>query len=141
MNDEKTNDKSSAPSGMVQPVVVLTGVEAIARERDHQLRKGGWSKERDFEEHHRGELAIAGACYAINGCDDVDLGTPLRVLGLGGVDGWPWGDEWDKRAKHPRLRQLAIAGALIAAEIDRLSAMHNATVTGPNGSEKRNDEN
>lgn len=33
---------------------------------------------------------------------------------------WPWPTEWDKRGKHSRHRQLEIAGALIAAEIDRL---------------------
>lgn len=36
------------------------------------------------------------------------------------VDPWPWDVAWDKRYKHDRLKQLAIAGALIAAEIDRL---------------------
>jgi hypothetical protein len=57
----------------------------------------------------------------------------------GTIDPWPWFDEvpetryaddnswrrvkvWDKREKHDRMRRLEIAGALIAAEIDRLEA-------------------
>ena len=40
----------------------------------------------------------------------------------GWIDGWPWSKEWDKRKKHDKLRSLVIAGALIAAEIDRLQA-------------------
>ncbi|HCT33652.1 MAG TPA: hypothetical protein DF966_10890, partial [Sulfitobacter sp.] len=37
-------------------------------------------------------------------------------------DPWPseWDDEWDKRDQLDRRRKLVIAGALIAAEIDRL---------------------
>jgi hypothetical protein len=31
-----------------------------------------------------------------------------------------WAPEYDKRGKHDRLRRLEIAGALIAAEIDRI---------------------
>jgi hypothetical protein len=37
-----------------------------------------------------------------------------------GGDAWPWSRNWDKRDKHSRTRRLEIAGALIAAEIDRL---------------------
>jgi len=33
---------------------------------------------------------------------------------------WPWELTRHKKSKHDQLRQLAIAGALIAAEIDRL---------------------
>jgi len=32
---------------------------------------------------------------------------------------WPWGSEWWKPSKDP-IRDLVKAGALIAAEIDRL---------------------
>lgn len=50
----------------------------------------------------------------------------LRSLRTSGgadeVGPWPWSDAWDKRKKHDRIRQLSIAGALIAAEINRLLA-------------------
>jgi hypothetical protein len=58
-------------------------------------------------------MAITAACYAANGTD--------AEVTVHGEDAFPWGSCDDKRAKHSRLRQLAIAGALIAAEIDRLS--------------------
>jgi hypothetical protein len=35
-------------------------------------------------------------------------------------DPWPWEPEWDKRGSGDRMRDLVKAGALIAAEIDRL---------------------
>ncbi len=36
------------------------------------------------------------------------------------VDPWPFEKELDKRLKHNRIKKLAIAGALVAAELDRL---------------------
>lgn len=106
-----------------------TGIERIAAERTRQVAVEGWTPEHD-DEHRHGELAMAAALYA----------TPAPVFARidkqdGGVlfeDPWPWWcshddtqrggptKAWDKRATHPRLRQLEIAGALIAAEIDRL---------------------
>ena len=106
-----------------------TGIERIAAERQRQIDQEGWTPEHD-EQHKHGELAMAAALYA----------SPSPVFARidrqdGGVlfeDPWPWWytnscaqrggptKAWDKRATHPRLRQLEIAGALIAAEIDRL---------------------
>jgi hypothetical protein len=40
-------------------------------------------------------------------------------------------DAWDKREKHSRIRRLEIAGALIAAEIDRLTADGNGENKNP----------
>ena len=62
---------------------------------------------------------MVATCYA----------APERIFvvrenpkGLFFIDPWPakWSAAWDKRSKHNRLRRLTIAGALIAAEIDRL---------------------
>jgi hypothetical protein len=77
----------------------------ILQERARQLGIEGWTPEHDahYKNH---ELIWAAICYA----------SPVLL------DFWPWAKKYDKRAKHPRLRQLAIAGALIAAEIDRLKA-------------------
>lgn len=38
------------------------------------------------------------------------------------VDPWPWPMSFDNRQQHDQLRRLVIAGALIAAEIDRIKA-------------------
>ena len=41
------------------------------------------------------------------------------------------GTGWDKRKKHSRVRQLVIAGALIAAEIDRVRRAEAGLSEGP----------
>jgi hypothetical protein len=87
----------------------------IKEERQRQV--GKWSIAND-DTRSRGELAMAAACYAAP--------EPLRVAnGLGGYDtAWPWpkGEGCDPSAAgDDRLRSLVIAGALIVAEIERLS--------------------
>jgi hypothetical protein len=112
----------------------MNGIERIAKERQRQIDKEGWTAEHD-DEHYEGELALVAALYA----------TPIRLykskkIGWDGVaffDPWPdlWMNIWDKRPYVSttghllenkslrvgrRIRQLEKAGALIAAEIDRL---------------------
>lgn len=93
----------------------MTGVELIAQERERQINKEGWTPEHD-DDHELGEMAVAAACYAVSGLE-VIVATKDSI---NGVDAFPWDPSWDKRNKHDRKRQLVIAGALIAAEIDRL---------------------
>ena len=90
----------------------MSGVERIAAERKRQIEVERRTPEHD-EQHRYGELPIAAACYAVHT-------THARVLGPNGQDAWPWSPDWDKRWKHNCIRRLEIAGALIAAEIDRL---------------------
>lgn len=85
------------------------GAALIADERARQMNKEGWTPEHD-DEHIYGELSAAAACYAV---------APIDPKHRDGRSMWPWDPEWDKRAKHPRLKRLVVAGALIAAEIDR----------------------
>jgi len=84
----------------------MRGIELIYAERERQINAEGWTFEHD-DQHDDGELAMAAACYAAWPQD--------TLYGL-----WPFDAEWDKRKKHDRIRQLTIAGALIAAELDRL---------------------
>jgi len=79
------------------------GVAMVADERQRQISDEGYTPEHD-DRHDREELARAAAAYAV----------PTHP--------WPWHSDGDRRSRHAgdRLRQLAIAGALIAAEIDRL---------------------
>jgi hypothetical protein len=91
---------------------IKTGIGLIASERQRQITKENWSNDHDQVEHERHELAIAAACYALHGT------TAEAVTKINHIDAWPWGDVWDKRKKKNRLRRLAIAGALIAAEIE-----------------------
>ena len=92
----------------------MSGVELIADERKRQVEFEGWFSNHD-DGHGYDQLAIAACCYAL----------PSR---LRGVDGsykapphmWPWGSNWWKPTPNDRIRELVKAGALIAAEIDRL---------------------
>lgn len=99
-----------------------TGIDIIAAERQRQIEKEGWTKEHDSE-HCFGELANAAACYAMTDfykmrdvisieCEDM---TTQQVPIL-----WPWDGNWWKPTPNDRIKELAKAGALIAAEIDRL---------------------
>lgn len=97
---------ASQQLGAIDPVT-RTGVWYIAQERIRQVTVEGWDAAHDAE-HAPGELAIAGACYALEGA------TALTHHFLTAM--WPWGKEWWK-PKTP-MRNLARAGALIAAEID-----------------------
>jgi hypothetical protein len=102
-----------------------SGLDLIIKERERQISEEGWTPEHDAQ-HNGGELAVAAACYAVEGLnDDEDNGTFVQRLEGGVVeDGWPkdWDSKWDKREKHDQLKRLTIAGALIAAEIDRIQA-------------------
>jgi hypothetical protein len=97
-----------------------TGVELIADERKRQIEVEGWTAEHDAGEYHqRGEIAIAAACYAL---DYVATKYPENNSDTYIVAGrfWPWAAEWFKETPNDPIRQLVKAGALIAAEIDRL---------------------
>jgi len=104
----------------------LDGVERIAHERDRQTFKLGYDAKHD-DEHEEGELAWAAVCYAapdrVYAHEDCD--SFVRFF-----DPFPWDAEDDRPRtqyddlKQPSLKQrirlLEKAGALIAAEIDRL---------------------
>jgi len=81
-----------------------SGTTLIAIERARQITSEKWTLEHD-DTHVQGELGEAAAYYALE-----------AVGGLGQVR-WPW--DWKFHKEHTRLRKLQIAGALIAAEIDR----------------------
>ncbi|WP_321377022.1 hypothetical protein [Trichococcus shcherbakoviae] len=101
------------------PAPAPTAIQLIARERKRQIEVEGFDVKHD-DRHSMGQLASAAACYAM-GTRDIFTGT---IGSVGTIDCpspvWPFTPTWDKRAKHSRLKQLVIAGALIAAEIDRL---------------------
>ncbi len=109
----------------------MTGTDRIAQERRRQTEQEGWTKEHD-NQHKDSQLAIAAACYAVHGLWKYNGAEryPVEVTydESGGphdqahTDAWPWSKYWDKREKHSRVRQLEIAGALIAAEIDRITS-------------------
>jgi len=89
----------------------------VLAERRRQIEAEGWTPEHDDLHHDGGNLAVAGAAYAINAADQMN---PYSQ-GDGGNQQpsvWPWEPEWWK-PKNPR-RDLVRAAALLIAEIERL---------------------
>lgn len=102
-HDAREGEQAAQP----QPSVA-DDVSLIAAERKRQVEVEGWKPEHD-DSHTSGELAIAAACYASVG------NSRLAILAH-----WPWDLHWWKPTAENRIRELEKAGALIAAEIDRL---------------------
>jgi hypothetical protein len=99
-------------------------VELFLAERRRQVEGEGYAADHDV--HHTNEsLARAAAAYAL----------PERsrqykdLLGLPGMKArlvpwcWPWAFEFWKPTPDNRVRELVKAGALLIAEIERLSAV------------------
>lgn len=128
----------------------MNGAELIAQERQRQIDAEGYTPAHD-RLHNDDSLACAAATYAL----------PARsrdykqlLDGSGAVPyHWPWGlaawkptrrewnqdhDEgyWDVEAVRCRVRDLSKAGALIAAEIDRLQSLVGGSATPADQGEK-----
>lgn len=96
-----------------------TGVERIAAERARQDSRWGASHD---AEHIGAELAAAGAWYALPWLTR----TLLREHWRPPI--WPSSWDFNGASREPpslpaRIRELEKAGALIAAEIDRLQEL------------------
>ncbi len=105
----------------LQPEGTLMGVEIIREERRRQIWEEKFTPKHDAE-HKDESLAWVAAIYAAPGI--ILVNKELAFEGRSYYQPWPqsWSRKWDKRGKHDRIKQLAIAGALCAAEIDRLQA-------------------
>lgn len=89
------------------------GITLIQEERQRQLEVEGWTDDHD-DSHENGDLGQAAVCYARHAS-----GSPPSIpSGDGAPTSWPWQDaDWKPK---DRITDLQRAGALIAAEIDRL---------------------
>ena len=106
-----------------------TGINIIAAERKRQIEVKGYTPEHD-DEHDLGELALAAALYALpydakigdepflKQDDFIALHIALETGCNFFVDPEP-----------DKLKRLAKAGALIAAEIDRVKRAEKLTST------------
>lgn len=101
-----------------------TGIELIKEERDRQISKEGFTLKHDAQ-HTDGELANAACVYAMT--DEM-----IEFLDQNWGDDnylhfWPFGLEWLKKDRsdnlQKRIKDLTKAGAMIAAEIDRLQLL------------------
>lgn len=101
------------------------GIEMIAAELKRQIEEEGFGAVRDAA-HVNDELARVAICYIASASDlqidETDTHGSSVPAYRSARDLWPesWHKDWDKRDTHSRRRKLEIAGALIAAELDRL---------------------
>lgn len=102
----------------------MNAIDLITTERQRQIEDENYSQEHD-DEHINGELAQAASCYAW------PAPRPIVVK-----KAWPWAlEDWkpelfgvgadDDEKRAARIRVLIKAGALLAAEIDRLLRLNN----------------
>lgn len=110
------SDLNDRASGLTQALTASVGnhskgVYLIGQERQRQIEKEGWTAEHDSQ-HKNGELAVAAIAYLM----PEKLREPI-------ADIWPWDVKYFKPTPNDRERELVKAGALIAAEIDRLAAL------------------
>ena len=107
----------------------MTGVELIAAERQRQIDVEGWSAERDGAVHSDGQLGRAAENY-VRFAVEPALARDYQRKNGHTPGGWPWHWSWWKPsqgdAPEDRIRELSKAGALIAAEIDRLQRQERA---------------
>lgn len=92
----------------------MTGIELITKEREEQLNKHGFSVEGDSEVNCVFQLGNAASTLCLNdGFLPADLNEVLCPE--------DWNTKyWIKMINKSYKNRLIIAGALIAAEIDRL---------------------
>lgn len=83
-----------------------TGVELIADERRRQIEVEGWTPQHD-DQWTRFELSRAASCY-------LHASESALITRF-----WPFDWKWWKPS-YDKISNLIKAGALIAAEIDRL---------------------
>ena len=88
----------------------VTGADLIAAERQRQIDVEKW----DDSRYTTPDLALAAAAYAMPA-------DRRRMVGEVPA-GWPWETRFWKPTPDDRVRELVKAGALIAAEIDRVRA-------------------
>lgn len=119
-------DYTATPS-LPKPEGEKSGVELIAEERQRQKDVEGWTAEHDAK-NVNDEMARAAAVYAL----PWPLRHPRLVIEGGCPEHWPiqtWAAKWFKPAPKnaligpERIRELVKAGALVAAEIDRLQGI------------------
>lgn len=96
----------------------MTGIELIAAERKRQIEVEGWTSRHD-DWHKNGEMARLAALYATRHVKWRKTGkarTLFRML---------WPSQWARQWWKPRtpIANLVRAGALIAAELDRLARL------------------
>lgn len=118
-------DETPAPESLLDDLALnrrradaarMTGSVLIHAERWRQQDEEGWTPEHD-DDHTGAELIQAAVAYALAATPDSPCSEdePADFA----VNWWPWDQTWWKPSDDP-IPNLVKAGALLAAEIDRL---------------------
>lgn len=107
----------------------VTGIDLIRAERRRQVTDEKWTSKHD-DYHIKEELARAAACYALPKNVRETMVLQRNLLSYL----WPWEGRWWKPGRgtakdggrEARIRDLTKAGALCAAEIDRLIRLRDS---------------
>ena len=92
---------------------MITGIDLIAKEREEQVSKHHINTGMDVLHNSNYQLAFAAERLCVPELDVPNYTPPMN-----------WDEHiWDKMISKPYKERLIIAGALIAAELDRLSAV------------------
>jgi len=91
----------------------MNGLELIAKERQEQIEKHGRTVEQDKELNHQHQLSEAAAYLAWYFIEEADCRHEAP-------EGWNL-EVWQKMHDKPYEERLVLAGALIAAELDRIN--------------------
>ncbi|HTJ52651.1 MAG TPA: hypothetical protein VL443_24515 [Cyclobacteriaceae bacterium] len=100
-----------------------TGIELIAEERSEQISKHGYSIEDDIRKYPDSDLIRAACAIAFIAKD----GMPCQLP----APDWAWSIR--ERIEKDRIHCLKVAGAFIAAEIDRIQYKSATTILFENG--------
>ena len=101
-----------------------TGVRLITRERQRQVEEEGWTA--DHDDGFGYQLAVMAASYILDiaGKHSSEHESWRKKYSEYANEIFPFDrEDWRKLTPHDPIRQLTKAGALIAAEIDRLLRM------------------
>jgi len=102
-----------------------TGLNLIEEEFQNLKLNKYWTNSHN-DALTEGELAEASACYsAFTAGHQTLIGVRNGMVMAGNGDIFPFDKEWDNRKDNHKIKNLQIAGALIALEIERLQRMQN----------------
>lgn len=124
-DQQRTAWRSGRPEPTSTESDMTTGTDLIHDERVRQIEEEGWTPEHDAEHHVHGALLDAARCYITSAeatqysANNVTFDGGWRPR-EGTPSDWPWEPSSWKPTGDP-VRDLVKAGALIAAEIDRLT--------------------
>lgn len=105
----------------------MSGAENILSERVRQWRDERWTDAHD-DRYVNGELVRAAMCYAEAAHTGL-VRLDASKFHKNPPDQWPWDWKWWKPSNDPQ-RNLEKAGALLAAEHDRIARMKRQQAKG-----------